>query len=62
MSKPKEPNFETALKQLEEIVQLLEKGDLPLEDSLRCSTRKGSSSRGSAATQARGGGGPDRGR
>jgi exodeoxyribonuclease VII small subunit len=29
------PKFEDALKQLEEIVQKLEKGELPLEDSLR---------------------------
>ena len=28
------PSFETALKQLEEIVQRLEKGELPLEESL----------------------------
>ena len=28
------PRFEDALKQLEEIVQRLEKGELPLEDSL----------------------------
>lgn len=28
------PSFEAALKQLEEIVQKLEKGELPLEDSL----------------------------
>ena len=36
MSEPdsKEPGFEAALKQLEEIVQRLEKGELPLEDSL----------------------------
>jgi exodeoxyribonuclease VII small subunit len=30
-----EPNFETALKRLEEIVQALEKGDLSLDESLR---------------------------
>ena len=30
----KEESFETALKRLEEIVQRLEQGDLPLEDSL----------------------------
>jgi exodeoxyribonuclease VII small subunit len=29
------PSFETALKQLEEIVQRLEKGELPLEESLK---------------------------
>jgi exodeoxyribonuclease VII small subunit len=29
------PSFEAALKQLEEIVQRLEKGELPLEDSLK---------------------------
>ena len=29
------PRFEAALKQLEEIVQRLEKGELPLEDSLK---------------------------
>jgi exodeoxyribonuclease VII small subunit len=29
------PSFEAALKQLEEIVQRLEKGELPLEDSLQ---------------------------
>lgn len=28
-------SFETALKQLEEVVQKLEKGELPLEESLR---------------------------
>jgi len=30
-----QPSFEAALKQLEEIVQRLEKGELPLEDSLK---------------------------
>jgi len=37
MSAPEEkaPSFEAALKQLEEIVQRLEKGELSLEDSLR---------------------------
>ena len=29
------PSFEAALKQLEEVVQRLEKGELPLEDSLK---------------------------
>lgn len=29
------PSFETALKQLEEVVQRLEKGELPLEESLK---------------------------
>jgi len=29
------PSFETALKQLEELVQRLEKGELPLEESLK---------------------------
>lgn len=29
------PSFEAALKQLEEIVQRLEKGELPLEESLK---------------------------
>jgi exodeoxyribonuclease VII small subunit len=33
--KPAEPTFEQALSQLEQIVQKLEKGELPLEDSLR---------------------------
>ena len=35
MTKPDEPTFELALAQLEEIVQKLEKGELPLEESLR---------------------------
>ena len=35
MKKDEEPAFETALKQLEEIVQRLEKGELPLEESLK---------------------------
>lgn len=39
MSEPKQaaeaPTFEQAVKRLSEIVQALEKGDLPLEDSLR---------------------------
>ena len=35
MTKPDEPTFEQALQQLEQIVQKLEKGELPLEDSLR---------------------------
>ncbi len=29
------PSFENALKQLEEVVQRLEKGELPLEESLK---------------------------
>ena len=35
MTKPDEPTFELALQQLEQIVQKLEKGELPLEESLR---------------------------
>jgi len=35
VTKPDEPTFELALSQLEQIVQKLEKGELPLEDSLR---------------------------
>ena len=35
MTKPDEPTFELALPQLEQIVQKLEKGELPLEESLR---------------------------
>ena len=35
MTKPETPPFEVALKQLEEIVQRLEKGELSLEDSLK---------------------------
>ena len=35
MKKSDEPTFEQALQQLEQIVQKLEKGDLPLEESLR---------------------------
>jgi exodeoxyribonuclease VII small subunit len=35
VKKDEEPAFETALKQLEEIVQRLEKGELPLEESLK---------------------------
>ena len=34
MSADETPTFEAALKQLEEIVQKLEKGELPLEESL----------------------------
>ena len=34
MTKDDTPTFEAALKQLEEIVQKLEKGELPLEESL----------------------------
>jgi exodeoxyribonuclease VII small subunit len=32
---PQGPTFEAALKQLEEIVQRLERGELPLEESLK---------------------------
>lgn len=32
---PQAPSFETAIKRLTEIVQTLERGDLPLEESLR---------------------------
>jgi exodeoxyribonuclease VII small subunit len=35
VTKPDEPTFEQALSQLEQIVQKLEKGELPLEESLR---------------------------
>ena len=35
MKKTDEPTFEEALQQLEQIVQKLEKGELPLEESLR---------------------------
>ena len=35
MKKTDEPTFEQALLQLEQTVQKLEKGDLPLEDSLK---------------------------
>jgi len=35
MSETTAPTFEAALKQLEEIVQRLEQGELPLEESLR---------------------------
>jgi exodeoxyribonuclease VII small subunit len=34
-SQTSQPTFEAALKRLEEIVQALEKGELPLEESLR---------------------------
>jgi exodeoxyribonuclease VII small subunit len=34
VSKTDQPTFEQALQQLEQIVQKLEKGELPLEDSL----------------------------
>ncbi len=34
MKKTDEPTFEQALQQLEEVVQKLEKGELPLEESL----------------------------
>ncbi len=35
MSTKQEPTFEQALSELEQIVQRLERGELPLEDSLR---------------------------
>lgn len=35
MKKTDEPTFEEALQQLEQIVQKLEKGELPLEESLK---------------------------
>ena len=35
MSTKQEPTFEQALSELEQIVQKLEKGELPLEESLR---------------------------
>jgi len=35
VSDVKEPSFEDALQQLEQIVQKLEKGELPLEESLK---------------------------
>ena len=35
MSSTETPTFEAALKQLEEVVQRLEKGELPLEESLQ---------------------------
>ena len=35
MKKTDEPTFEQALQQLESVVQKLEKGELPLEESLR---------------------------
>ena len=35
MSETKAPSFEEALQQLEQIVQKLEKGELPLEESLK---------------------------
>ena len=35
MTDPQAPSFEAALKQLEEIVQRLERGELPLEESLK---------------------------
>lgn len=34
-SKPASNSFEASLKQLEDIVESLEKGDMPLEDSLK---------------------------
>ena len=35
MTNPDAPSFEQALQQLEQIVQKLEKGELPLEESLK---------------------------
>jgi exodeoxyribonuclease VII small subunit len=35
VTNPDAPSFEQALQQLEQIVQKLEKGELPLEDSLK---------------------------
>ncbi len=35
VEKPNAPSFEDAIKRLSEIVQILEQGDLPLEESLR---------------------------
>ena len=35
MTTTETPSFEAALKQLEEVVQKLEKGELPLEESLK---------------------------
>ncbi len=35
MAKKKTPDFESALKELEELVETLEQGDLSLEDSLK---------------------------
>ena len=35
MTDPQAPSFEAALKQLEDIVQRLERGELPLEESLK---------------------------
>lgn len=35
MPKAKEPNFEQAISELEEIVNQLEEGELPLEEALR---------------------------
>jgi exodeoxyribonuclease VII small subunit len=34
-SEPKEIDFEQSLKRLEEVVELLEKGETPLEESIR---------------------------
>ena len=36
MTETAAPSFEEALKKLEEIVQRLERGELPLEESLTC--------------------------
>ena len=35
MAEKKQPAFETRLKRLEEIVNLLERGDAPLEDAMK---------------------------
>jgi exodeoxyribonuclease VII small subunit len=35
VTEPQAPSFEAALKQLEDIVQRLERGELPLEESLK---------------------------
>ena len=34
-NQPKIPDFEQALKELEQLVEAMEKGDLPLEDALK---------------------------
>lgn len=36
MAKKKSDQFEEALKRLQEVVEKLEKGDLPLEDAMDC--------------------------
>ena len=35
MSNPKEPDFEQALGELEQLVERLERGDLPLDEALK---------------------------